>query len=199
MEAEDNFTLTISLVKPDKDFPALVAHPIFRPIYGDGKNFESDKLNADIVTNGAFRISSVGQDGITLDRAENYWNREAVELERVRFVPTENAEKALAAYRNGEVDAVTNADFEPLALKLLTPFEDFRRTTYSAINFYEFNQNNPPFDDRRVREALAISIERERLTEGEMNGASLPALSFLPIEGDNELKLTEDDEKGKNF
>ena len=37
VEAIDNFTLKISLVKPDKDFPALVAHPIFRPIYGDGK------------------------------------------------------------------------------------------------------------------------------------------------------------------
>ena len=199
VEAADNFTLKVSLVKHDKDFPALVAHPIFRPIYGDGKNFESNKLNADIVTNGAFRISSVGQDGITLDRAENYWNREAVELERVRFVPTENAEKALAAYRNGDVDAVTNADFEPLALKLLTPYEDFRRTTYSAINFYEFNRNKPPFDDRRVREALAISIERERLTEDEMDGASLPALSFLPIEKAGETKLVEDAQRAKNL
>ncbi len=198
-EVEDNFTLKVSLIKPDKDFPVLVAHPIFRPIYGDGKNFESNKLNADIVTNGAFRISSVGQDGITLDRAENYWNREAVELERVRFVPTENAEKALAAYRNGEVDAVTNADFEPLALKLLTPYEDFRRTTYSAINFYEFKRGKPPFDDRRVREAFAISIERERLTEDEMDGASLPALSFLPIEKAGETKLVEDAQRAKNL
>lgn len=193
VEAIDNFTLKIALVKPDRDFPALVAHPIFRPIYGDGKNFETNKLNADIVTSGAFRVASVGQeDGITLDRAEKYWNREAVELERVRFVPTENAEKALAAYRSGEIDAVTNADFAPLALKLLTPFEDFRRTTHGAINFYEFNQKLPPFDDRRVREALAIAIERERLTEDEMDGASLPALSFLPIEKAGAAKITQD-------
>jgi len=189
VEAIDDFTLKISLVNPDKDFPALVAHPIFRPVFGDGKNFETGKLNHDVVTNGAFRLVSVGQDGITLDRSENYWNKESVELERVRFVPTENAEKALAAYRAGEVDAVTNADFEPLALKLLTPYEDFRRTTYSALNFYEFNRNKPPFDDRRVREALAISIERERLTEDEMDGASLPALSFLPAEKPNSCKM----------
>ena len=198
VEAVDNFTLKISLIKPDKDFPALVAHPIFRPIYGDGKNFEAGKLNADIVTNGAFRIFSVGQDGITLDRAENYWNRAMVELERVRFVPTENAEKALAAYRAGEVDAVTNADFEPLALKLLTPFEDFRRTTYSALNFYEFNRKMPPFNDRRVREALAIAIERERLTDDEMGGASKPALSFLPF-GDGKTKLAQDAGRAKNL
>jgi len=199
VEAVDNFTLKVSLVNPDKDFPALVAHPMFRPVFGDGKNFQTGKLNADVITNGAFRIASVGQDGIALDRAENYWNRQAVELERVRFVPTENAEKALAAYRAGEVDAVTNADFEPLALKLLTPYEDFRRTTYSALNFYEFNRKKPPFDDRRVREALAISIERERLTEDEMDGASLPALSFLPAEKANEKQLVQNAQKAKTL
>jgi oligopeptide transport system substrate-binding protein len=199
VEAVDNFTLKISLVNPDKDFPTLVAHPIFRPVFGDGKKYETGKLTADVVTNGAFRIASVGQDGITLDRAENYWNKQTVELQRVRFVPTENAEKALAAYRAGEVDAVTNADFEPLALKLLTPYEDFRRTTYSALNFYEFNRNKPPFDDRRVREALAISIERERLTEDEMDGASLPALSFLPSEKTNEKQIVQDTQRAKTL
>ncbi|MGI8640922.1 MAG: peptide ABC transporter substrate-binding protein [Pyrinomonadaceae bacterium] len=199
VEAVDNFTLKVSLVQPDKDFPALAANPIFRPIYGDGKEFEGDKLNAGIVTNGAFRVFSVGQDGVTLDRAEHYWNSKQVELERVRFVPTENAEKALEAYRAGEVDAVTNADFEPLALKLLTPYDDFKRTTHSALNFYEFNQTNAPFNDRRVREALAIAIERERLTEDEMDGASRPALSFSPFDEDTKIKLTQDPKKAKNL
>ena len=199
VEAVDNFTLKVSLVQSDKDFPALVANPIFRPIYGDGKEFEGEKLNTAIVTNGAFRIFSVGQDGITLDRAEHYWNRGQVELERVRFVPTENAESALEAYRKGEIDAVTNADFEPLALKLLTPFDDFERTTHSALNFYEFNQKNAPFNDRRVREALTIAIERERITDGDMDGASKPAVRFLPFETDAKIELKQDKEKAKNL
>jgi oligopeptide transport system substrate-binding protein len=199
VEAVDNFTLKVFLVKPDKDFPALVAHPIFRPVYGDGKQFETGKLNADVVTNGAFRVFSVGQDGITLDRAEHYWNRKDVELERVRFVPTGNAEKALEAYRAGEIDAVTNANFEPLALKLLTPFDDFRRTMHGALNFYEFNLNKKPFDDRRVREALAIAIERERLTEDDLDGASLPALSFLPFDREDKTKFTQDANRAKNL
>ncbi|CAN5648548.1 hypothetical protein BH24ACI2_BH24ACI2_09300 [soil metagenome] len=198
-EAIDNYTLKISLVQPDKDFPALVAHPIFRPIYGDGKEFEGDKLNADIVTSGAFRVFSVGQDGITLDRAEHYWNSGKIELERVRFVPTENAEKALDAYRKGEVDAITNVDFEPLALKLLTPYDDFERTMHSALNFYEFNRENAPFDNRQVREALAIAIERERLSEDEMDGASLPALSFSPFDEETKIKLRQDTERAKNL
>lgn len=198
VEAIDKFTLKVTLIKPDKDFPALVAHPMFRPIYKE-TTFEKDKLNADIVTNGAFRISSVGQDGITLDRAENYWNKDEVELERVRFVPKESAEKALEAYRAGELDAVTNADFEPLALKLLTPYDDFKRTVHSALNFYEFNQKNKPFDDKRIREALAISIERERLTDDEMDGSTKPALGFLPYAEEKEAKISQDAVKAQKL
>ena len=197
--AVDTRTLRVLLIAPDKDFAKLVSHPIFRPI-ADEPNGSSDKpLGTNVVTNGPFRIAAVEPGGITLERSENYWNREAIKLERVKFVTTENAEQALTAYKSGEIDAVTNADFEPLALKLLEPFEDFRRRTHAAINFYEINHEKPPFDDRRVRQALAIAIERERLTEGELEGGTQPALSFLPFGVNSEAKIVQDKEKAINL
>jgi oligopeptide transport system substrate-binding protein len=75
---------------------------------------------------------------------------------------------------------VTNAAFEPLAIKLLTPYEDFRRTTYGALTYYGFNTTHAPFDDVRVREALAIGIDRDRISADEMGGATEPAKRFLP-------------------
>ena len=195
--AETDLTLKVTLIGPDKDFPKLVAHPIFSPVHGDGQGFE--KPDTAIVTNGAFRISGNGTDGITLDRSENYWNRNAVKIERVRIVPMENAETALDAYRRGELDAVTNGDFAPLALKLLSPYQDFRRTTYSALNFYEVNSIKPPFTDRRVRQALSSAIERERLTEGEMEGTTQPALTFMPFGTQTHLRLSQDKEKAREL
>jgi oligopeptide transport system substrate-binding protein len=125
-------------------------------------------------------------------RSDDYWNRDAVKLERVLFVPKDSAEKALDGYRNGELDAVTNADFAPLALKLLSPYDDFRQTTHSALNFYEVNFKKAPFSDDRVRRALAIAIDREALTEGELEGSTRPALSFLPFTKQPKEKLSED-------
>lgn len=198
--AVDDFTLKVSLVEPDKDFPALVAHPVFRPVFADGKSLETGKLNNDIVTSGAFRVKSVSPiDGVTLERSESFWGKNQIQLERVRFVPTANAERALEAYRAGEIDAVTNHDFEPLALKLLTPFDDFRRTAHGALNFYEFNRARAPFDDRRVREALTIAVERERLTQDEMDGASVPALGFLPFADEKNLNFSQNVERAKNL
>lgn len=195
VEAPDNYTLKVSLIQPDKDFPALVVHPIFRPVYGDGREFSA--LSAEIVTNGAFKTVEVGKT-IVVEPSENYRNRSSIQIERIRFVPTENAETALAAYRAGEIDAVTNADLQPLALKLLTPFEkEFKQTKHGALNFYEFNFDNKPFDDLRVRQALTISIDRELLTDHETEGASKPALNFLPF--DTNEKISEDAEKAKQL
>lgn len=197
--AVDAHTLKVTLNHPDEDFPKLVALPVFRPVFGDGSTIEGSKLDAAIVTNGPFRIVSVGQDGVTLDRSEDHWDRAKVEIERVKFVPKESAEKALEAYRTGEIDAVTNALFEPLALKLLRPFEDFRQSTHSALNFYQFNEKRVPFGDRRVRTAMSIAIDRERLTDGELEGAMRPAFSFLPFTPDDGKRLSEDPARARKL
>jgi oligopeptide transport system substrate-binding protein len=188
-------TLRVLLLTGDKDFPKLVANPMFRPVAGEAPA----TIGTDVVTNGAFRITAADPTGVTLDRSETYWNREAVKLERVKLVAADSAEKALAAYRAGDIDAVTNANFEPLALKLLEPFDDFRRRPHAAINFYEINHEKPPFDDRRVREALAIAIERERLTEGEMEGQTQVALSFLPFARDTDSAIVQDKERARDL
>lgn len=199
VEAVSDLTLKVTLERPDKDFAKLVSNPIFRPVYGDGKSFENDPLATNIVTNGAFRPASAGREGLVLDRSDTYWNKSAVSLDRVRFVPKDSAEAALNSYKKGEIDAVTNANFEPLALKLLAPYQDFRQTTHSALNFYEVNTANAPFSDRRVREALAITIDRERVTDGELDGATQPATSFLPLGDKKHSKLTLDVERAKQL
>lgn len=181
VEAINDSTLRVHLELPDKDLPKLVSHPIFRPVFGDGSNYDKKKLDDKAVTNGAFRIAKISDGEVTLDRSDSYWNRKAVALERVRFIAAKSAESALADYKQGEVDIVTNAAFEPLALKLLAPYEDFRRTPHNALNFYSFNVANAPFDDRRVRQALAISIDRSKLADGDLEGTTRPAEKFLAI------------------
>jgi oligopeptide transport system substrate-binding protein len=180
VEAIGDYTLRVRLERPDESFPSLVAHPIFRPVHNVRDEGESTSLAEPVVSNGPFKLTQVAGDGVILERASSYWDAQTVNLNRVRFVPATNAEEALERYRAGEVDAVTNAGFQPLALKLLAPYKDFRRATFGALTFYKFNTERAPFNDVRVREALTIAIDRERISEDSMDGASEPAKTFLP-------------------
>ena len=195
VKAADETTLVISLVMADKDLPKMLANPIFMPVHAD-TDFEAG-VDPAIITNGPFKITDSNDGSLTLERSETYWDRDNIQLARVHFIAAESAEAALNAYQSGAVDIVTNASFEPLALKLLAPFDDLRHSTHSAINFYEVNTKNAPYNDRRVREALAISIERERLTDGELEGTTQPARSFLPFESRESKKIVQDTAKAR--
>lgn len=184
-EAIDDYTLRVRLEQPDANFPALVSHPVFRPIHQTDEspvNSETKITTQLPISNGAFQLAQTGSDGVMLERAKNYWDVQSVALQRVQFVPMQDAESALTAYRAGQIDAVTNANFEPLALKLLAPYKDFRRATFGALTYYSFNTSQPPFNDVRVREALSISIDRDRISEDELGGATEPAKKFLPTQ-----------------
>ena len=190
--ALDARTLRVTLNRPDMNFPALVAHPVFRPVHElspevvlpnllEGQKQNGGVSGPGIVTNGAFSLARLAGDSVELARAESYWDAASVQLERVRFVDSKDTESALAAYRAGEVDVVSNAAVGPLAVKLLTPFEDFRRETFAALNYYRFNTARPPFDDVRVRQALAFALDVERLSKDTLGGATEPTHTFIPV------------------
>ncbi len=203
--AIDDYVLRVRLLRPDENFPELLAHPVFRPVHqlttlsNDAAREDAPKNSTDtkpphVVSNGAFRLSATAPDGVVLERDGNYWDARAVALERVRFVAAQDAEQALAAYRAGELDAVTNASLEPLALKLLVPYKDFHRTTYGALTYYTFNTARAPFDDLRVRRALSLAVDRARISGDTMEGTTKPAATFLPVVGDSK---TGEEESGR--
>ena len=179
-EAVGDHVLRVRLLEGDINFPALVAHPVFRPVKVSSSETTRRLEAHEIVSNGAFLFSGADNDRVLLEPSKTYWDGASVSLQRVAFVSSANTEQALAAYRNGEVDAVTNAPFEPVALKLLSGYEDFRRSTFGALTYYSFNIAKEPFDDVRVREALAIAIDRERVSREHLGGATEPAGKFLP-------------------
>lgn len=190
-------TLIVRLVEPDPDFARLVAHPVFRPVHPNDAGKTDSGISA--MTNGAFVLEKQDSEGVVLKRSDSYWNKSSVKLERIKIIPSETAEKALEAYRTGKVDAITNAEFSPLVLKLLTPYEDLKKTTFAALNYYEINLDKPQFKDRRIREALAIAIERERLTEGELEGTTQPALTFTPFGPPSNERLVQDKALAKDL
>lgn len=179
-KAINEHVLQVTLLHADNSFPALVAHPVFRPVKLSDPDRTKPIESRDLISNGAFLLTAADTDSVSLERANTYWDGDAVPLDRVTFVNAPNAEDALSAYHAGDVDAVTNAAFEPLALKLLTPYKDFRRSTFGALTYYAFNANHQPFDDVRVREALALAIDRERISRVDLGGATEPAGRFLP-------------------
>lgn len=199
LTAPDHHTLVVTLARPDADFPKLVSHPIFAPVYGPESYDLPEKAGQKIISNGAFKVIDFEDGTLTVARSEHYWKSASVKLDRIVFVSFSRPDEALEAYRTGNIDAVTNTDFAPLAQKVFSPYSDFRKSAFAALNFYEFNHRKPPFNDRRIREALAISIEREKLADGELEGTTQPAFSFIPFSSRSQTRLVQDKDRAREL
>src|SRR5947209_5244120 len=79
--ALDAHTLRVTLQRPDMNFPALAAHPVFRPVHELSPGADLPELQEEqrqdgdarsglgIITNGAFSLSRLAADGVELERA----------------------------------------------------------------------------------------------------------------------------------
>ena len=133
------------------------------------------------VGNGPFsltshRINSV----IETRRNEFYWDADKVRLQGIHFYPIESVDTEERAYRSGFLHLTQSVSADRIDyLKEKHPGE-LHCEPYLGTYFYRFNLQSPPFDDLRIRRALSLSINRERLVDKVLKGGQLPATTFTP-------------------
>jgi peptide/nickel transport system substrate-binding protein len=134
------------------------------------------------VGTGPFRFASwVQGDRIELVRNPDYWG-EPARLDKATFRFIADPAAAFAAMMAGDIDAFPNYP----APENLPQFETDPRFqvlvgTTEGETILAINNARPPFDDVRVREALAHAIDRKAVIDGAMFGYGTPVGShFAP-------------------
>jgi oligopeptide transport system substrate-binding protein len=132
-----------------------------------------------VVGNGAFLLEAwrVG-DRIRLRRSPSYWGRGEVALASADALAVENAITALNLYLTGALDWLprTPADLG----EKLRERPDHYGGPALVVYYYRVNVARPPLDDARVREALALAIDRETLVREVLRRGELPAQHVVP-------------------
>jgi oligopeptide transport system substrate-binding protein len=139
-----------------------------------------------IVTNGPFVLTSWERGvSMTLECNSDYRGQVRGNVHRVElhFLPWDDWAAQLAMYEADELDVLDLRNFPPSAL------DDARRRHageyISAPDLstfgIAFDAAHPPFDDPRVRQALAMAIDRETLSGIVLAGTQYPATGgFVP-------------------
>ena len=187
--APDDSTVVVTLAAPAPYLPALLSHPSTCPVHRPtlASHPESYARPGVMVSDGAFVLKEWVQGSYVLaTRNRYYWNDAATRLGAVKYpvIPDENAE--LARYRSGELHVtavVPRGQFdwirEHLGAELhVSP----QLTTY----YYGFNLRRPPFKDQpKLRRALSLVIDREKLATLVLRVGELPAYGWVPPGIDN--------------
>ncbi len=187
VKARDARTLEFTLAQPTPFF--LSALTLFFPVpQATVEKFAAmdERVNnwirpGNLVGNGAFQLKSWRQNqGVVLERNPRYWDAAKVRLKEIHFLPIENAPAEETAFRTGLLHMTSTVPLNKIEVYQRERPEALKVVDDRGIYFYAFNVTKPPFDDRRVRLAFSLAVDRERLTQQVIKGGKAPAWNFTP-------------------
>ena len=185
IEVVDDLTLRITIDAPQSYFLAKLTHPTAYVIdelqVADSTCFQGTQWTQEPNGTGPFKLVAwdPGQR-IVLEGNEEYYLDPKPLLARVTFLLTDGP--AITMYENDEVDVaeVGISDIE----RVRDPNEplnaEFAEAPSLDTFFIGFNTREPPFNDLRVRQAFAMAIDKEVLTQVVLKDLVIPARGILP-------------------
>ncbi len=174
----DDHVFSVRLAEPDVTFLAKLAYPV---------SFVVDRANVDDAGwehnpngSGPFKLQTWQDDDlIILERNDSYY-REPARVSHVAYDLGPGL--PLARYETGQIDLVGigSSTLERVQDPNSELHNDLRTVFTMCTSTIGLNNDLPPFDDARVRQAFNYALDKERLIETFSGGNALIANGPLP-------------------
>lgn len=185
----DDHTLKLTLKGPTPFLPSILKHYTWFPvprhaIERHGKMTDRDTRwtrPGSLVGNGPFQLKEWHfTHSITVERNPRYWDAAAVKLREIVFLPIQNAGTEDRAFNDGQVHLTSTIPLDKTPLYREKRAAEYHEDPLLSVYFYRCNVTRKPFDDKRVRKALALAVDRESLIRNVLRAGQKPALGFTP-------------------
>jgi oligopeptide transport system substrate-binding protein len=172
--------VTVDLVRPGSDFPAIVASPTFAivpaAVWRDGRSMDTGSVPG----SGAYVVGAITSAEMTLRANDRYWAG-APSVRTVHLLSSIGGQNPVAAFQAGDVDYVAISSLDAPWIQYdreLGP--QLRLVPSLSVQYLGFTTDRPPFDDVRVRQAFGAAVDWARL--GALGGSvdQVPADSMVP-------------------
>ncbi|MEZ4620010.1 MAG: ABC transporter substrate-binding protein [Caldilineaceae bacterium] len=165
IEAIDDYTVAITHPEIFGIFPQSIGFDKSTGIVAKESLEEDGTINIPIGT-GPFQIAEVeGTTRLVLAKNENYWQEGLPYLDAIEIAPIPDDTVRETALRGGEVDwvlAIAPQSFESLQEDPNVVVATAPQLSYDYIGI---NLTREPFSDVRVRQAIALALDRGQLCE----------------------------------
>lgn len=189
--AIDDQTLQIRLEHPSPTFLSLLTLAPFMPVHLPtiAKHGPiADRGNpwtkpGSLVSNGPFVLKEWNlNQQMTLAKSPTYWDAATVRLKEIRLHPGESRDAEERAFRSGQLHLTESLPPSKIDTWRADPTHRLRIDAYLGTEFYRINVNRPFLNDRRVRRALALAVDRDAIVTKILRGDQNPAHAFTPPE-----------------
>jgi peptide/nickel transport system substrate-binding protein len=178
----DPHTLQFTLTRPDAAFLYKLAFPAFGP--HSPANVKEYGGGGDLIRNpvgtGPFRfVEWQPDDHLILERNPDYWG-EPPALSSLTYRVIKEAPARFLELQAGMVDGVDNLSPDDIPrAQAETDLDVYLRPPFN-IGFLGINRAHAPFDDVRVRQAVALAVDKAELVHAFYPPTAQVASQFVP-------------------
>ncbi len=182
----DELTARINLSAPFSPLLTVLADRAGMMVSPKAAQANPTAFGAKPVCSGPFKFAErVAQDRIVLERFPNYWNKAQIHFDKVVYLPIVDATVRLANLRSGQLDLIERvAPSDVASIKKDSKLSMSRITELGyqgiTINTRKGDGSNPLAQDRRVREAFELSLDRAGIVQVAMDGEAIPGNQWVP-------------------
>jgi oligopeptide transport system substrate-binding protein len=189
VRAIDDQTLEVTVARPTPYLAAAATLPAWFPLH----QASIEKLGPyddravpwtrpeNMVCSGPFLLKEWSPGNrIVVERNPNYWDARHVRLRRMVFFPIENASTQEAAFRAGQLHLTSDVPLSKIAAYRRDHPAVLRIDPFLDTAFMRFNVKRAPFNDQRIRQALARALDRTALVQDVTLGGQQPAHCLTP-------------------
>lgn len=180
VEAVDDSTVKFTLCAPDPAFPSKIAFSSLGIQSAAHLQEEGGKPLEDTLGSGPYMVSEwVRGDHLTLVANPNYWG-EAPKNKTLIFKWNSEATGRLTSLKSGEANGIDNPD--PNDFATISGDTSLKLLPREALNVFYIGMNNtkPPLDNEKVRQAIAMGLDRQAIVDKFYPAGSTVASQFTP-------------------
>jgi oligopeptide transport system substrate-binding protein len=183
--ATDDHTLVITLDAPSPRFLHYVASGPWIPVNPRVVAQHQRQWTAPghFVGNGPFTLTEWrAQQRIVVRKNPGYYAADKIKVDEVQFLRFDSGDSEERAYRAGQLDVTLGIPQTKIATYAQERPGELHRTPLAETRFLSFNVNRPALQDERIRRALSLAIDRQRIVDRVTLGGQEPATRFLATE-----------------
>jgi len=192
VKATDDYTLVVTLEEPAGYFLRLASTWTLMAVPRQAIEKHGKKWTeaGNIVTNGPFKLEKWEHDKeLVLVPNPDYWGKKPTLTKVIRPIyPGGTEAQQLAAYENNELDAgvaLPPADVDRILKDPVLSKEVYVYDS-SGTYFLSINNKKPPLNDKRVRQALSMVLDRQKIIDlAKVIGKPAPIITPPGIDGHN--------------
>lgn len=144
----------------------------------------NDAFAANPIGTGPYKVASFSPEKIVLERFDDYWGEKPA-AKRIEYISYPETSARLTALMTGEVDMMTQLPLDQVPVVEKEANLQVKGLNISNMHVLVYNTTNGPTEDKKVRQALNLAIDRQMLANTLWQGkAIVPKGHQYPEYGD---------------